>query len=567
MKFKKVFMTIILSLVIVVTFSKNIVSIATTESIENHNKEILGKVETLQNLAKEYIEEKSITGNTATNLCMQYIRKDRYNSGLWNTLLGNIDSEFLTYLEGKQNVPTFENEVLIDPNTGKEIDFVHMIAPLNAYLKNGDKVMYFVSTDYAGWAGDLITLLEEVTVYRTENNIEEKDKMQEYSNSLLGTNNPSTFSSSDVLADLDAVALYKDGTNNKITEDLYTALYKYYVSKDGTYNASNRLESVQTILGNTIDVVKAKAKTLLTNTSFGSIDIKSSLFQDSTNATLVTSDDIDVVSQSFANYVYGVPYLKLQSINGEGTVGQEDIKVKIIESNANLKNENIEIENNIIAKAEIDDEYLKITPLNGGKTKITVYSKDKTVSSVYELTSKNVAPTITKNLDTTYELTKDVEKIISVEAEGTNNIYTWYIQNETNGTFNKVAETEENTYKILPTLEMNNTYIKCGVKNDGNDEVFSNIAKITVIDNEENDDNNQDNELEEDNNINQDNTLEEEDNNINENTMLEENNTSNSEKPTVLPTTGDENGILLFIPIILVAIVIVHKKVKEYKEM
>ena len=217
MKLKKVIIIIMAVLMILTTFSKDIISIAKSENIEIHNKEILGKVKILQDIAEKYIEDNNITEITATDLCMQYIRKERYNSSFWNRLLGSIDTKFVTYLQGKENVPTFGNEVLLDPKTGKNIDFVHMIAPLNAYLKNGDKVLNIVSTDYAGWAGDLITLLEEVTVYRTGNDIEDKSILQEYSNSLLGTNNSSTCSSSDILADLDAIALYKDN-NNKIKE-------------------------------------------------------------------------------------------------------------------------------------------------------------------------------------------------------------------------------------------------------------------------------------------------------------------------------------------------------------
>ena len=483
MKTRKIIILVMILLIILTIFPIIMMSAYKNKNIENHNKEILEKVETIQNWAEEYIEQNNIVNNTATDLCMQYIRKDRYNSNLWNTLLGSIDSEFVDYVKSKENPPTFKNDVLFDPNTGKEIDFVHMIAPLNAYLKNGDSVMSMVSTDYAGWGGDLVTLLEEVTVYRTKNNIEDKNVLQEYSNSLLGTNNPSTFASSDALADLDAIALYKD-SNNNVKEDLYNALYKYYVDTNSTYNANNRLSSAQTILGSTKENVKQKAKDILTNTDYIILDLKESLFQDSSVASKVTTNDIDVVSQSFANYVHGVSYLKLQKSEGSGIVGKSVIDVKIIESNANLNNSNIEIANNKIAKAEIYGEYLRITPLDAGETTITLYSEDKTVSSKYKLISQNVAPSITKDLDEVYELKLNEEIIFSIEAEGTNNVYTWYIKNETEEMFSKVAESDKNSYTMLPTQEINNAYIKCGVKNNGNDEVFSKTAKLLVCEHE-----------------------------------------------------------------------------------
>ena len=474
MKSKKAIITIFI--IILTTFS--IMHTVKSTNIMVHNAEMLEKVKKLQNFAEEYIKQNNITEYTATDLCMQYIRKDRYNSTLWNVLLGDIDTGFINFLSEKENVATFKNDVLLDPITGKEIDFVHMIAPLNAYIENGDTVIQLISTHYSGWAGDLITLLEEVTVYRTENNIQDKNVLQEYSNSLLGTNNPSTCPSSDILADLDAIALYNDSSNG-IKSNLYNALYKYYVSTDSAYNATNRLSSAKKILGNSKSNVKANAKELLTNTDLLIIDIKESFFQDSSMVAKVTANDIDVVSQSFANYVYGEPYLELKESNGIGTV-EEVIDVKIIESNVNLKNANIEIENTKIAKAEIYKENLRITPLEAGKTNITVYSEDKTVSSTFELTSKNVAPNITGNLEEMYELTVDEEKNFYIQADGTNNVYTWYIKKQTDEEFKKVAESNDNRYKLLPTLEMNNAYIKCGVKNNGNDEIFSILAKLVV---------------------------------------------------------------------------------------
>ena len=386
MKLKKLFiLTMILSIILAI-FPTIIISTTKSPSAIAHNEEILEKVQTLQNLAIEY-KEQSNSSTSATLLCMQYITKDRYNSTLWKMLLGDIESAFITYLEEKENVPTFKNEVLLDPITNKEIDFVHMIAPLNAYIKNGDTVMSMINTDYSGWAGDLLTLLEEVTVYRTTNNITDNTQLQEYSNSLLGTNNGSTFPTEDILADLDAKALYKDSSNN-INDDFYGALCKYYVSTDSTYNATNRLETAQVILGNTKENVKNEAKEVLTDTSVLGMNLKEKLFANSENASKVTSTDIDIAAQSFANYIYKDPaYFKLKESNGTGTIGGSAIKIKIIDSHTNLERASVEVENSIIASAETEGEYVKITPLSKGTTKITVYSEDKTLSSTYELTS------------------------------------------------------------------------------------------------------------------------------------------------------------------------------------
>ena len=69
---------------------------------------------------------------------------------------------------------------------------------------------------------------------------------------------------------------------------------------------------------------------------------------------------------------------------------------------------------------------------------------------------------------------------MSIEAKGTNNVYTWYIGDSANGDFSVLAETSNSSYVLMPTKEMDGKYIKCGVKNNGNEEVFTNTTVIFV---------------------------------------------------------------------------------------
>jgi hypothetical protein len=199
--------------------------------LSKSNDDLLDRVDRLEGLAEEYIMERQIDAN-ATELCLQYLRKDRYNNEKWQGLMGPVDGTFVAYVEEHDPELKFStHEVLYDLGTNRAIDFIHMAAVLNSYVRYGDTISLVVSnisTDYAGWAGDLLTFLEEIVNYRIENQpdaetLEDETeeeyeeriaKVQEYAISLLGTNKESTMSGSDILADFDAHNMYHDSTVN-----------------------------------------------------------------------------------------------------------------------------------------------------------------------------------------------------------------------------------------------------------------------------------------------------------------------------------------------------------------
>ena len=65
---------------------------------------------------------------------------------------------------------------------------------------------------------------------------------------------------------------------------------------------------------------------------------------------------------------------------------------------------------------------------------------------------------------------------------GTNNVYTWYIGDTKDGTFTKIGETNSPSFKLNPTADMNNKYIKCEVGNTGNSSVTTKVALLKVTD-------------------------------------------------------------------------------------
>lgn len=185
------------------------------------NEELLlkTKIEELMVLAEKYIDE----GNSSTDanlLVLQYIRRNKYTGGNWDTVAGRIDTTFVQYVETNKTSSLDINN-LTDPVTGENIDFVHEMASLNVYLKNA------TSTDplkqYSCWAGDLCTLVNDVYNFY-KNGTYTDAELKEQTKSLLGGN--SSFGLEDMLADVDAVNVSRLIISSK--GNLNEILYNYY---------------------------------------------------------------------------------------------------------------------------------------------------------------------------------------------------------------------------------------------------------------------------------------------------------------------------------------------------
>lgn len=438
---------------------------------DNDNQRIISEVSKLEKLAKDYIQESGSTSDSTT-LTLDYLRSMRYSDTQWNMLLGTPDAGFSTYVTENGGVDIQANDFLTDENTYKRTDFVHMIAVLDCYYKYGDSVrlngVLDVSTDYSGWAGDLLTLTAEVYAYRTANSITDPDTLLDYAHSLLGTNKASSFDTNDAYGDLDAVNLYKyeEFDLSKLSE----SLNKYYVSKDSTVNYTNRVESSKTYIGSDETAIKTKANALLRNTIVQQYLIP-------TAAGHLEDIDYNTMTQAFADYMLQKPYLEITSNTGNGVVGSEDISVQLYESNLGVPVISMTKD---ICDVEVLNDILYIKPTNAGTTVITISSFNNRESVTYTLTATNVAPAITKQLESEYTLSSGVESSISLTANGTNNTYTWYMADTADGDYSRLGVTAIPTYKFTPTMDMDGKYIKCIISNEGNTDVESTPALIHV---------------------------------------------------------------------------------------
>ncbi|HCC01324.1 MAG TPA: hypothetical protein DEP60_01345 [Ruminococcaceae bacterium] len=179
-------------------------------------------------------------------IIMYYLQESKYNNIFWKVL--GIDS-----LPNSKRVSWFPLHIpspkailedldytgdyfkkyklanIIDPKTGHEIDFTYMMASCDAHYNYEDNIMG-IPIELASWGGDLETLLADVAVdcdYSTD-----ASEIQKSVNLLLATDSEkSSFSQSDMLADVDAINL-----SQKFQSESFSDAFKQYYEDGQEYN-------------------------------------------------------------------------------------------------------------------------------------------------------------------------------------------------------------------------------------------------------------------------------------------------------------------------------------------
>lgn len=216
-------------------------AIANKKSDATDVKTLVKRLEYLEKLTDSYLRE--LQKNPRTNVSRKPVEINdynlefiRYNSKVyagfkWAITAGTIDERHVQYVESKSKSlskffePNGEGAFLKDPVTGNKIDFLHMAATLDGILSVSP-----IPDDLSGWAGDLQTAV--IDFQRNTNDSNDLKILQKEAKKIIGGN--SSFSTSDLLADIDAVNIA-----NMIRENsklhLSDAIEKYY-SKSGEVN-------------------------------------------------------------------------------------------------------------------------------------------------------------------------------------------------------------------------------------------------------------------------------------------------------------------------------------------
>ncbi len=190
------------------------------------NKEVFVKLEQLEKLANDYKQENPDNTDTASLLVAKYLRSgnENYQSTDWNMLAGYPDEGFETYVleNGEDGLADFRsNATVIDPGTGNEIEFSHLIASVNLAIRQAqmESEVEEPYVDYGSWGGDLLQLCREI-----KNEGIDSSSWKEEMVTRIGDEN-SSFNRNDLYADLDACNM-KDFFEENMS--LSQAFYRYY---------------------------------------------------------------------------------------------------------------------------------------------------------------------------------------------------------------------------------------------------------------------------------------------------------------------------------------------------
>lgn len=190
------------------------------------NGEIFVKLEQLEKLASQYKKENVENEDTVSLLVAKYLRcgNENYQSMDWNMLAGYPDEGFETYVleHADESLISFrDNAIMIDPATGNEIEFSHLIASVNLAIRQEqmESEVEEPYVDYGSWGGDLLQLCREV-----KNEGVDSTQWKEEMISRIGDEN-SSFNRNDLYADLDACNMKSFFEKDM---SLAEAFYRYY---------------------------------------------------------------------------------------------------------------------------------------------------------------------------------------------------------------------------------------------------------------------------------------------------------------------------------------------------
>ena len=242
------------------------------------NNAVLDGLEGLYNIASAYYTNKYdwlFTKDTilymANQSALHYIIYERYynksyNSGpsgvqkmAWNIVTGVPDEGFMEHMKNYTEYSFLQdsNTKFYDCESGKEIDFVHMMATIAANNNSPTaKMSNGKLPSYAGWAGDLITLAGDAQTYYNEN---PKGSVTQYVQKALSGEKTSSFNLSDFLADVQAVGIYQRMSNTPI----HTAFKQYY--SDDYENRYNIF--IENVFGEDTSTISSTANSYLNPTN------------------------------------------------------------------------------------------------------------------------------------------------------------------------------------------------------------------------------------------------------------------------------------------------------------
>ncbi|MDX3534204.1 DUF1906 domain-containing protein [Streptomyces sp. MB09-01] len=188
----------------------------------------------------------------ANELCLQFMRWDKYTDSRWGSLFGDVDGAFIQFCTNR-GLGRARDQAYLDPSMGVTISPDHLIASAAGYfLKGNAGVGKANRAELASWGGDLLTFYGEWS--RSDN----ASPLDFCRRTLARPDVASTFSLSDLIEDIDGFTIamkLKAGGTNIVTELRKILLGGGHKTRFSDFKAAR--------FGNTTDGVKKTAKAFL----------------------------------------------------------------------------------------------------------------------------------------------------------------------------------------------------------------------------------------------------------------------------------------------------------------
>lgn len=217
----------------------------------------------LYGYAEEYSPDSS--KRHKQELVLQYVRRHPYDDLMWDIVAGAIDQGYIDYVNSQNGmldrmfvesgnnsygITTSAAHYIVD-ESGETVDFIHLCATLNAmiYSEQGyPSAIALPAQNFAGWAGDLVTVVPQVFDNLIYKNLETNynNVYNEMYNVLTSGGQGTKLSREDLLADIDAVSVFYK--SNRGSLDIFENGLKYQFSI-GYQNRFTEFTSYTSLLG------------------------------------------------------------------------------------------------------------------------------------------------------------------------------------------------------------------------------------------------------------------------------------------------------------------------------
>lgn len=124
------------------------------------NLDFYRKLERVYEYAQEYLGMYTNSDSIANrnDLVLQYLRSSNYTGPLWQVAVGNINEDFITFLNTKEDLPTISSFRLFVKPKRKYMNLPHLAATAQVRFKYNDVTSQNQLVDLTGIFGDLMQL-------------------------------------------------------------------------------------------------------------------------------------------------------------------------------------------------------------------------------------------------------------------------------------------------------------------------------------------------------------------------------------------------------------------------